>query len=58
MKIAPRIALVGLLLVAMTPAAVAHGWYRHHRHHYGWHHGYAPAVSDYYHHSRQLVGTR
>ena len=30
------------------------GWHRHH----GWHRGYARAVSDYYHRSRQLVGTR
>jgi len=55
-----------LFLALVTAAALSpaearyygHGW-RHHHHHYGWYrHGYRPAVSDYYHHSRQLVGTR
>ena len=65
MRIATKIALVAILasVVAAPPLAHAayrghhHGW--HSRHHYGWYrHGYAPAVSDYYHNSRMLAGTR
>jgi hypothetical protein len=58
-----KIALVVLaIVVTSSPALARHNWHswRHGWHyHYGWyHHGYTPAVSDYYHHSRQLVGTR
>jgi hypothetical protein len=48
------------LLAASAPAQARYhgdGW-RHHRHHHGWHRGYARSASDYYHRSRQLVGTR
>jgi hypothetical protein len=48
----------GMALASVSSPALAHGWRGHH---HGWHHrryGYAPAVSDYYHHSRMLVGTR
>jgi hypothetical protein len=65
MRIALKIALAaavasGMALASVSAPALAHqyGWRGHH---HGWHHrhyGYAPAVSDYYHHSRQLVGTR
>ncbi len=58
------LALIALAcaFVALAPPADARhyrdGW-RHYRHHYAWYrHGYRPAVSDYYHRSRQLVGTR
>jgi hypothetical protein len=61
MRIVTRIALAAVLASAIGAPALAQGW----RHHYGWHHhygwsgyGYAPAVSDFYHHSRMLVGTR
>jgi len=55
---------LALLVAAAAPAEARYyrdGWYaRHHtRYHHRWHrYGYAPAVSDYYHRSRQLVGTR
>jgi Spy/CpxP family protein refolding chaperone len=50
----------GMALASMPSSALAHG-YGWRGHHHGWHHrhyGYAPAVSDYYHRSRMLVGTR
>jgi len=65
--IGTRIALILLALATVSTPALAHSWhYRHH--HHGWygygHHGSynygGPhfAVSDRYHNSRQLVGTR
>ncbi|HEX4557184.1 MAG TPA: hypothetical protein VH249_24550 [Xanthobacteraceae bacterium] len=66
MRIASKIALAAAVASALALASVAspaqahrYGW-RAHSHH-GWHHrhyGYARATSDYYHRSRQLVGTR
>jgi hypothetical protein len=66
MRIASKIALAAaavsaLALVSVASPALAHGYGWRTHHHHGWHHrhhGYAPAVSDYYHRSRQLVGTR
>lgn len=63
-----RILLAAAAVLAVTAVAVppadAHGYKRHHHHGYyrhGYHHRYGRgyyATSDYYHRSRQLVGTR
>jgi hypothetical protein len=63
MRIVSRIALAAVLASAVAVPALAQGWRHHHgrHHHYGWSgygYGYAPAVSDFYHRSRMLVGTR
>jgi len=59
-----RIALILLVLASAATPALARSW--HYRHHHGWY-GYRGsynyggphyAASDYYHNSRQLVGTR
>jgi hypothetical protein len=52
------VALVVLALAGAASPALAQGW-RHHGAHYRHHYyGWYPTVSDYYHHSRMLVGTR
>jgi hypothetical protein len=54
--------IVLAVLIAVVSAAPAYAWYGHgyyhHRYYAHYRYGYAPAVSDYYHHSRDLVGTR
>ncbi len=59
------LALLALVLLAAASPVEAryygdgYGVRHHYRHHHRWHgHWHARAVSDYYHHSRQLVGTR
>jgi hypothetical protein len=56
------LALFALALFATASPVQAryyYGWHGHHyRFHHRWHGGYARATSDYYHRSRQLVGTR
>jgi hypothetical protein len=53
-----RIALILLALATASTPALARGWYRHWNggnYNYG---GPHYTASDYYHNSRQLVGTR
>jgi hypothetical protein len=59
------LALLALVLFATSAPVQAryygdgwHGSRHHYRHHHRWHGGYARATSDYYHRTRQLVGTR
>ena len=64
--IATRVALILVALAAVSTPALARGW--HYHHHHGWYgRGYGGSynyggphysASDYYHNSRQLVGTR
>jgi hypothetical protein len=55
-----RIALILLALSTAATPAIARSWYYHHRSYHGGYNYGGPhtAVSDYYHNSRQLVGTR
>jgi hypothetical protein len=56
---ATRIALVLLAVAAVSTPALARHW--HYRHYGNGNYNYGGphyAVSDYYHNSRQLVGTR